>query len=285
MNSPPRIAISLGASFLGFATHAGFLARLHALGVRPVAVGGSSAGAVAAGLYAAGLSQEAIHDTVCSDRFRRSFVRRTPWWTHHLRNTFRERNVSLFKPDGAVHFLESVLGHREVQDLRAPSFLAAVSDLNLAQSRFLTEGSLARAMVASCCVPAIFAPLEHAGIQCHDGGVAHEAPVDPWLDDPGVDLIIVHRIAHTPYTPPRFFPFNMLHLTGQAHACVSAQLLDYRCRIAALNGKKLIVTTTQHDRPPVMTSKRMPEFYALGEEMAQQFYEKELRALVGGAPS
>ena len=68
MTSPPRIAIALGASFMGYATHAGFLARLHSLGVRPVAISGSSAGAITAGFYAAGLEQEAIKKVVFSRR-------------------------------------------------------------------------------------------------------------------------------------------------------------------------------------------------------------------------
>jgi predicted acylesterase/phospholipase RssA len=55
---PPRLAIVFGSSFLGFATHFGFLRELLVGGRRPVAVAGSSAGAIVAGLYAAGLSIE-----------------------------------------------------------------------------------------------------------------------------------------------------------------------------------------------------------------------------------
>ena len=40
--SKPRLAITLGASFLSYATHAGFLARLHELRIRPTSVDGSS---------------------------------------------------------------------------------------------------------------------------------------------------------------------------------------------------------------------------------------------------
>lgn len=276
----PRIAISLGASFLGYATHAGFLARLHALGVRPVAVGGSSAGAVAAGLYAAGLPQEKIREVVLSMRFRRSFIRRTPWLTHHIRNAFFEQDIGIFKPDGAVDFLDHVVGDRRIEDLKNPSFLAAVSDLEANRTLFLQEGSLTRAMVASCCVPTIFSPLKHAGIHCFDGGVAHEAPMDPWFEDPGVDLIIAHRVSHTPGKPPRSFPFNLFHVTARAHACAGAQLFEYRRRLAALHGKQLLLTTTLHDRPALFSGAGMPGYYRLGEEQAQLFYDGELKPLL-----
>lgn len=277
----PRIAISLGASFLGYATHAGFLARLHRLGVRPVAVGGSSAGAVAAGLYAAGLPEARIRDTVLDWTFRRSFVRATPWFTHYLRNTFAESQIGVFKPDAAVGYLERLLGPRRIEELRQPAFMAAVSDLEQSSTRFLREGSLARAMVASCCVPTIFSPLQHAGLACFDGGVAHEAPIDPWLEDPDVDVIVMHRVDHTPAPCPKFFPFNLFKLTAQAHACASQQLLEYRLRLAQLHGKRVLLTQTVHDRPALFSGRRMPDFYAAGEAQAQRFYEETLQPLLG----
>ena len=150
-----RIAITLGASFLGYAAHAGFMARLHELGVRPVRVGGSSAGAITAGLYAAGLPAEKIREIVLSWNFRKSFVSRTPWLMHYVRNTFFESCPAVFKPDAAVDYLESILGDRQIEALRDPTFMAAVSDLETKRAHFLQTGSLARAMVASCCVPTI----------------------------------------------------------------------------------------------------------------------------------
>jgi predicted acylesterase/phospholipase RssA len=74
-----RVAISLGASFMGYATHAGFLAEIFRQGLRPVAIGGSTAGAITAGLYATGLSTETIREAVTGTALPLSFVKRTPW--------------------------------------------------------------------------------------------------------------------------------------------------------------------------------------------------------------
>jgi NTE family protein len=275
-----RIAITLGASFLGYATHAGFLARLHELGIRPVHVGGSSAGAIAAGLYAAGLSAEKIREIVLSWDLRLSFVKRTKWFTHYVRNTFYEPYPAVFKPDAAVDFLEGILGDRQIEDLKDPTFMAAVTDIDENHAHFLQSGSLARAMIASCCVPTIFSPLMHQGMRCFDGGVVHEAPFDPWLEDDSVDTIILHQISHTTHSYPKFIPFNLFKLTAQAHGCASRQLLEYRLRLAQIHGKKVIITTTTHDRPPVFSGKRMPDFYEAGVQQAQTFYDQELKPLI-----
>ena len=280
VSASPRIAISLGASFLGYATHAGFLARLHELGVRPAAVGGSSAGALAAGLYASGLPVDEIRALVVSWRLRWAFVQKTPWWTHYLKGTFNNAHFSAFDPAGAVDYLESIIGRRNIEDLGGPAFMAAVCDLAECQSHFLTKGSLAAAMVASCCVPSVFGPIQHQGMHCYDGGVAHETPVDPWIEDPEVDLIVVHRVAHTPRAAAKFFPFNLFNLMGQAHACACEQLLQYRLRLAVLHQKRIFVTQTLHDRPGMFPGRQMESYYAAGEAEAQRFFEEELQPLL-----
>lgn len=275
-----RIAISLGASFLGYATHAGFLARLHELGVRPVAVGGSSAGAVAAGLYASGLPPEKVREVVTTWGLRRAFIRRTPWFTHYIRSTFFDANPGLFKTDAAVTYLESILGDVQIESLSAPSFLAAVSNLETHATHFLQSGSLARAMVASCCVPTVFQPLQHAGMTCYDGGVAHETPMDPWLEDERVDTIVLHRVSHTGGSAPKMVPFNLINLTARSHACASEQLLQYRLKLAEKCGKKVIIITTAHERPAIFSSRQMPSFYDAGAASAQKLFESDLQSLL-----
>ncbi len=275
-----RIAISLGASFLGYATHAGFLTRLHELGVRPVAVGGSSAGAIAAGLYAAGVDAAKMREVVTSWKLRQSFISQTPWLTHYIRNTFFEGNPGVFKPDAAVTCLESVFGDVQIENLQSPRFLAAVSNLEDRTTHFLQSGSLARAMVASCCVPTVFQPLDHAGMTCFDGGIAHETPIDPWLEDEGVDTIVLHRVIHHGSSSSKVVPLNLINLTARAHACASEQLLAYRLRLAEMHGKRVTIATTTHDRPTLFSGKQMPGFYAAGVAEAQRFFDTELKALI-----
>ena len=275
----PRIAISLGASFLGYATHAGFMARLHGLGVRPVKVAGASAGAIAAGLYASGLPQEQIKEEVLRLWLRLSFVHGTPWFLHQLYTFLWSRHPSFFNPRAAVKHLQTVVGDKRIEELTNPSLSIALTRLDTYQPLVAQEGPLAKAMVASCCVPVLFAPMEWDSALCVDGGVANEVPVDQWFEDQDVDLIIAHRISANPTPRPRGFPGNVIGVSGDAHETTSQQLMRYRMNLAEKMGKRLLLVDTIHDRPS-MLGRDLSGFYDTGVAQAQKFYDSTLRSLL-----
>ncbi|MBL9179000.1 MAG: patatin-like phospholipase family protein [Verrucomicrobiaceae bacterium] len=280
MSSTPRIAISLGASFMGYATHAGFMARLHALGVRPVAVAGSSAGAITAGLYAAGVDQETIKQAVLGRRLYLSFASHTRWIWHQLVDVFKHRHPGFFNPHGAVAFFESLVGLRDIESLVNPRLMIALSDLEGAETLFPGQGPLARAMAASACVPMIFSPLEFGGRACTDGGVAHEIPIDPWFHDADIDHIIMHRITRPCGRPPRLIPARMLSAVAASHETMSRQILADRLELARLHGKKITLVSTVHPRPSPLFPGRLKTGYALGEAAAQKLFDETLSKLL-----
>jgi predicted acylesterase/phospholipase RssA len=280
MKNPPRIAISLGASFMGYATHAGFMARLHALGVRPVAMAGSSAGALTAGLYAAGLETEAIRQAVLSPRLYLSFASRTKWVWHQFVEVFRHLHPGFLNPIGAIGHFESLVGQRGIESLTQPRLMIAMSDLSRHETLFATQGPLARAMAVSCCVPMLFSPLEFDGRDCTDGGVAHEVPVDPWLNDDGIDHIIMHRITQPAGKPPLLLPGKLAETIAASHEFMGRQILADRMTLARLHGKKISVATTTHPRPSPLFPSRLKSGYAMGEATAQQLFDDELAALL-----
>lgn len=275
-----RIAISLGASFLGYATHAGFLAGLHEQGIRPVAVAGSSAGAIAAGFYAAGLSQEQIRREVLRFDLRWSFVKSTLFTLHPLLSLGFSRHPSVFNSNGAVTYFESVLGQRRIEDLASPQLVVALTELDTHRAHFARSGPLARAMAASCCVPVMFSPIEFEGKLCHDGGVAHEMPMDFWFEDSEVDLIIAHRITHPASARSRFFPANIIQISGASHETCCRDLIQYRQQLAASHGRRLIIADTVQERPPLLLKRDLSGCYDLGMRQAQTFYEQTLRPLL-----
>ncbi len=280
MSSPPRLAIALGSAFMGYATHAGFMARLHELGVRPVAVSGSSAGAITAGLYAAGLEQEAIRQAVLSPRLYLSFASRTKWIWHQFVNSCFDRHPGLLDPRGAVTHLESLVGTRAIESLSNPQLLIALSDLSNHETLFVRKGPLATAMAASACVPMLFTPLEFEGRMCTDGGVAHESPVDPWFTDDGIDHIIIHRINQPQEKPPIFPPLRLLSIVSATHASLNRQILLDRIELARLHGKKLTIITTDHARPSPLFPGRLQQCYDMGDATAQRFFDAELSRVV-----
>jgi len=276
MSSPPRIAIAFGSSFMGYATHAGFMARLHAVGVRPVAVSGSSAGAITAGLYAAGLEQEAIRQAVLSPRLYFSFASRTKWIWHQLINSFFHRHPGFFDPRGAVAHFESIVGTRAIESLSNPQLLIALSDLSKHETLFVRHGPLATAMAASACVPMMFTPLEFEGRICTDGGVAHESPIDPWFTDDGIDHIVIHRIIQPQKKPPLMPLLRLLTIISATHETLNHQILLDRIELARLHGKKLTIATTDHARPSPFFPERLKECYEMGDATAQKLYAEHL---------
>ncbi|MFN7562607.1 MAG: patatin-like phospholipase family protein [Prosthecobacter sp.] len=264
-----RVAISLGASFMGYATHAGFLATLSQAGVKPVALGGSSAGAIAAGLHAAGLSTETIREAVLGTDLPFSFIKGTPWGLQQLRDIFTRCQPGLFDPSGAVSYFQHLVGDRQIEHLNAPRLLIAMTDIASQASVLAQSGPLARAMAASCTVPLIFSPLEWQGRLVSDGGVVHEAPVDPWFTADDIDVIFVHRI-HQPEGPrPWLLPLRMIHTLAASHHCVNAQWMTDRTEMARLHGKQLVVLNTISPSPSIFSRASREACYAAGEAAAR----------------
>lgn len=280
MKKAPRIAISLGASFMGYATHAGFMARLHALGVRPAAVAGSSAGAITAGLYAAGIGQEAIREAVLSPRLYLSFAKGTRWVWHQFVRAHQDAHPGFLDAQGAVRYFESLVGERDISTLTQPRLMIALSDLKNTETLFAARGPLATAMAASACVPMMFSAIEFDGRLCTDGGVAHEAPVDPWFTDDEVDHIIIHRIDQPPGRPPFMLHGRLLATIFASRESMGRQILADRLRLAGLHGKKITVITTEHARPSPLFPRGLKHRYALGEATAQKLYDEHLAQLV-----
>ena len=280
MSATPRIAISLGASFMGYATHAGFMARLQSLGVRPVAISGSSAGAITAGFYAAGLEQEAIRQAVLSPRLYLSFAKRTKWIWHQFVTVYRHRHPGFLDPTGAIAHFESLVGTGNIESLSNPKLMIALSDLEKNATLFATRGHLATAMAASACVPMLFSPLEFEERMCTDGGIAHEVPVDPWFADDCVDHIIMHRITQPQGKPPLMLHGRLLDTIAASHEALNRQILTDRIELARLHGKKMTVITTIHSRPSPLFPGRLKERYSMGEETAQKLFDETLSKLL-----
>jgi NTE family protein len=267
-----RVAVSLGASFMGYATHAGFLAALTRHGLRPVALGGSSAGAIAAGMHAAGLGLEEIRAAVLGAALPLSFLKGTPWVWRQLCDILTRRQPGFFDARGAVSHLETLLGRRDIQELRDPRLLIALTDLRSGEAVFAREGPLALAITASCAVPLVFSEMIWQGRAVVDGGVVHEAPVDPWFTDPDVDVILIHRIQHPSRgREPWPLPLRMIRALARAHHATGNQWLADRQRLARLHGKELLVTTTTVSAPSLWSRASRERCYAAGEAAAQAF--------------
>lgn len=151
-----------------------------------------------------------------------------------------------------------------------------MTDLASKSSILAQAGPLARAMAASCTVPILFSPLEWQGSLVSDGGVAHEAPVDPWFHADDIDTIIIHRIHQHESPRPWPLPLRMIHTIAASHHCVNAQWVADRTELARLHGKQLLILNTTSPSPSIFSRASREACYAAGEAAARAFIQSQL---------
>lgn len=145
--------------------HLGVLKALKEFGVTPDVLSGSSAGAMVAAFYAAGYPDEKIIDITTQSRFFSIF---------HLHiGKSGLFDMGVFESIYLEHF-----PHNSFEGLNIPIHIAA-TDIIKGESRYFSSGNLAKAIMASSCVPTVFEPVEYEGMMLLDGGILNNLPVEP----------------------------------------------------------------------------------------------------------
>lgn len=151
-----------GGGARGFA-HLGAIKAFEEFGLEFDFVSGTSAGSLVGAFYAAGYSFDDmlnIARKVDEKDIRTSKLVFVP-----------------SKTEGLENIIKSNLGDINIEDLKLP-FTATAVDLKSTDEICLTKGSVAKAVAASCCVPAVFQPVEHNGRNLCDGGLRNTMPAD-----------------------------------------------------------------------------------------------------------
>lgn len=151
-----------GGGARGFA-HLGALKALEERNLKPDIIAGTSAGALAGVLYADGFTPDEILDMFKHITFKQ-FVE------------FTFPTTGLFRPTGLHSFLKKNLRSRTFEQLQIP-FTAVATDWKKAVTVNFSEGDkLIESVVASCCVPLIFSPINIDGQDYVDGGIFKNLP-------------------------------------------------------------------------------------------------------------
>ena len=159
-------ALVLGGGAVRGAAHVGVLEVLEDNGLRPVAVAGSSVGAIVGASYAAGRSPAEIFEG-----FRES------GWLRIARPSLSLSLSRLHVLDTSPlrHLLGDALGLGRFEDLVIP-FRAMCCDLATGEEVVLGDGDLVEAVMASAALPGLFPPVERDGRLLVDGGVVDNLP-------------------------------------------------------------------------------------------------------------
>jgi NTE family protein len=153
-----------GGGARGFA-HLGVLKLLEELHIKPYAIAGTSAGAIAGALYAAGKTPEEIHALMKNNSY-------FGW------SNIAWRKKGFFTMEVLNKLLKDVIGKNDFDVLQTKLFVAA-TDLINGESVIFSTGNLFEAVIASASIPVVFEPVKTSGKLLVDGGILNNFPVEP----------------------------------------------------------------------------------------------------------
>lgn len=269
----PGIALALGSAFLGVYAHGGFLCGLNEAGIHPGHISGSSAGAIAGGFYAAGFRGERLRDAVLSPVLKRSYpdpgmvFRGAPMF-------FIGKLTGLMNGKRVIRHLRQALECERIEEAACAKLSIAVTDLRKLEAKFLSSGPLAEAIMASCSVPILFTGQTIAGTEFHDGGILHELPLEPFVNDPAIHTIIVHAVSNPQRSSQKHLGVSSAF--SNSHEMLNRALTAHRVKEAEKNGKRVIFVETVHPHPGLLQSaatKRrfFDKGHSTGLSLAEQF--------------
>ena len=248
-----RLAVSFGSSFLGFATHLGFLRGLIAAGHRPACVAGSSAGAIVAGLYASGLSLDEMEAAFTHPKLRGKFRE----WRTPFRGPFVLLGLpgfpALLKGVHLEQLLRDLVGDRRIEDCTTARLHIAVTNLRTNRVELRDRGPLIETMLASCALPGIIAPRKIGDELLWDGGLGSSVPVEQWIDDSAVTHIVAHSIIYDSQlrSRERTHRFNFAAAMLAGHQLTADELLRWKLELARRFGKVVVTAETISQRPRI----------------------------------
>jgi NTE family protein len=186
-----RIGLALGGGSARGLAHIVVLEALDELGLKPVAIAGTSMGSICGALYAAGPTGADIRAGFVGElTSRTAFARRlagklaegfSSLWS--LRSPSVIDNVTLFEM-----ILPDIL-HCDFAALQIP-FVAVAADFYAIEQVILDSGPLIPALAASCALPAWARPVVLDGRVLIDGGYVNPVPFDVVMDRADVTIAV-----------------------------------------------------------------------------------------------
>ncbi|MEP6737185.1 MAG: patatin-like phospholipase family protein [Chryseolinea sp.] len=142
--------------------HLGMIKALEEWGVRFESISGTSVGAILGALYANGMTPDEILEVILQANIYRSL---RPAWTLK----------GLLRPDSLRGLLDRHIAHNNFSSLKLKLIVVA-TDLESGKARYFSTGELIPALLASCCVPGMFNPIQIDGRTYVDGGIVDNLP-------------------------------------------------------------------------------------------------------------
>ena len=216
-----RVALVLsGGGARGFA-HLGVLRVLERGGWRPDLVVGTSAGAIVGAMYASGLSVADIEAAAATLDWSVLFD------FDPVRSLLGGIGLGIVPGERLERFLRY---HLTVPIERFPiPFVAVATDMEQGEIVALNRGDAARAVLASCAVPGLYAPVRARGRLLADGQVVSPLPVLTARSLGAVRVLavdVVYPPHHSEISNPVSMLFQSMLVSGWRHALAARALAD-----------------------------------------------------------
>ena len=153
----------MSSGFFGFYAHTGMLCALEDRGIRPMAVSGSSAGALVSALWASGRSAWSIAESLVT-------ITRDHFWDPGL-------GMGVLRGQKFAALLNQELVCQRFEDCAVPCSIS-VFNVKTRATEVIRSGELVPAIRASCALPLLFQPVKMGHHYFSDGGI---------LDRPGLE--------------------------------------------------------------------------------------------------
>jgi NTE family protein len=159
-----KIGLALGGGGARGLAHIGVLQHLEKIGLAPEVLAGTSAGAAIATLYAFKVPLAQIQSEL--EKLKPIEF-----------SSLRIPKLGLMENTTLAEMLDRLIGKdAKIEDSPIPLAIKA-TDIISGESVLLTSGSVRSAVLASCCVPGIYIPVERDGKLLVDGGLTENVPV------------------------------------------------------------------------------------------------------------
>jgi NTE family protein len=158
-----RIGLALSGGGARGLSHIGVLKALEERGICPAVISGTSAGAFVGALFAYGYKSDEILRIVHQTKFSR-----------FLRLGFGMDG--LLKIDKAEEVLRKYIPENTFECMRTP-LMVVTTDIHAGEEVTFSTGELARPVLASCCLPGLFKPVQFEGRNLIDGAIFDNLPV------------------------------------------------------------------------------------------------------------
>ncbi len=194
----PTFAIAFGGGGARGLAHIHVIEAMDELGIRPVAIAGSSIGAILGAGMAAGMTGRDIHRYAHSVLSRRAEVAARMWRARP--GTFAEfmdggLRVTQFNVERIVRAFLPAQIPPSFEELEIPLQVTATDFFRHEQVVF-EEGELLSALAASAAIPAVFRPVRRDGRILIDGGIYNPVPFD--LIEGKADITIAIDVVGAP---------------------------------------------------------------------------------------